>query len=217
MNATHPETAPPFKVPCTAGFEEISRTWDKGLTSWSARILPGEFYITRADEVITTVLGSCISACVRDPGRGIGGMNHFMLPEDMTQGKSAWLEVAAGLATRYGSFAMESLINGLLKLGARRDRLEMKLVGGGRVLSVGTDVGARNIAFARTWLSNEGYSVAAKDVGGNRPRRVVYFPRSGKMLVKQLQAADNQEITIRERAYLAIVAKRQLDNDIELF
>ncbi len=100
---SRPETLP--------GFGHVLRSWDRAHGRWSARILPGEYFVTRTDEVITTVLGSCISACVRDPALGIGGMNHFMLPEDVTQGSSSWLDPQAGLSTRYGSFAMESLVN----------------------------------------------------------------------------------------------------------
>jgi chemotaxis protein CheD len=208
--ATHEKPAP------VSGFEEIARNWDNGLGFWSAKILPGEFYITRAEEAITTVLGSCISACIRDPALAIGGMNHFMLPEDTTQGKSSWLENDAGLATRYGSFAMESLINGLLKLGARRERLEVKLFGGGHVLNIGMDVGDRNIDFARHWLKVEGYKVVAEDVGQTVPRRVVYFPASGKVRVKHLRPLESREIAQREQQYLRKTAKPAAC-EIELF
>ncbi len=208
--ATH-ERPPPVH-----GFEEISCNWDHALGAWSAKILPGEFYITRAEEAITTVLGSCISACIRDPDLAVGGMNHFMLPEDTTQGKSSWLDNEAGLATRYGSFAMESLINGLLKLGARRERLEVKLFGGGHILNVGMDVGDRNIDFARHWLKVEGYKVVAEDVGETVPRRVVYFPTSGKVRVKHLRPLESREIAQREQQYLRKTAKPAA-GEIELF
>ena len=117
------------------GFAWQSRAWDPSLNCWAAKIQPGEFYITSHHEAISTVLGSCISACIRDPRLGLGGMNHFMLPEDTTDGKSSWLDKATGLATRYGSYAMETLINALLKMGASRSRLEVKLFGGGHVLN----------------------------------------------------------------------------------
>lgn len=204
----------PAAVP---GFDAIARSWDNSLGTWCAKILPGEYYITSAEEAITTVLGSCISACIRDPGLAIGGMNHFMLPEDTTQGKSSWLDGAAGLATRYGSFAMESLINEILKLGARRDKLEVKLFGGGHVLRAAMDVGERNIAFARQWLRTEGYPVTAEDVGSDVPRRVVYFPATGKVLVRHLRSQDNQDIANRERQYLNTVARKPAAPDIELF
>ena len=208
--ATH-ERPPPVH-----GFEDIACNWDHALGAWSAKILPGEFYITRAEEAITTVLGSCISACIRDPELAVGGMNHFMLPEDTTQGKSSWLDNEAGLATRYGSFAMESLINGLLKLGARRERLEVKLFGGGHILNVGMDVGDRNIDFARHWLKVEGYKVVAEDVGETVPRRVVYFPANGKVRVKHLRPLESREIAQREQQYLRKTAK-PASGEIELF
>jgi len=213
-SAVRTASAPP---PATPGFESIQRSWDAGLGVWAAKILPGEFYITRSEEAITTVLGSCISACIRDPGLGIGGMNHFMLPEDTTQGKSAWLDQATGLATRYGSFAMESLLNGLLKLGARRNRLEAKLFGGGHVLQASIDVGDRNIEFARRWLGAEGFTIAAEDVGGESPRRVVYVPASGRVRVKHLRPLDSQDIARREQQYLRTVAAKPIESDIELF
>jgi chemotaxis protein CheD len=204
------------KPTSVAGFEGIARNWDNTMNCWAAKILPGEFYITRADEAITTVLGSCISACIRDPVTGVGGMNHFMLPEDTTNGKSAWLE-GAGLATRYGSFAMESLINGLLKIGARRDKLEVKLFGGGHILKAAMDVGDRNIKFAKQWLVTEGYRIAAEDVGNVVPRRVIYLPASGKVRVKHLRALDGQEIAAREQQYLKTTAAKPIEHEIELF
>ena len=212
LNATATHARPPP----LSGFEDIACNWDNSVGAWSAKILPGEFYITSHAEAINTVLGSCISACIRDPQLGIGGMNHFMLPEDTTRGKSSWLENDAGLATRYGSFAMESLINGILKLGARRERLEVKLFGGGHILNVGMDVGDRNIDFARHWLKVEGYKVVAEDVGQTTPRRVVYFPGTGKVRVKHLRSLDSREIAQREQQYLRKTAKPAA-GEIELF
>ncbi len=199
------------------GFEGIASSWDNAAGCWTAKILPGEFYITGQDEAITTVLGSCISACIRDPALRIGGMNHFMLPEDTTQGKSAWLDAKAGLATRYGSFAMESLINGLLKLGARRERMEVKLFGGGHVLKAALEVGDRNIEFARRYLRTEGFTIAAEDVGSDVPRRVIYMPATGKVRVKHLRSADSSEIVQREQQHLQSFARKPVTSDIELF
>ena len=210
-------TERPDRTKPVPGFEDIACSWDAGLKHWCAKILPGEFYITRSDEAITTVLGSCISACIRDPLVGVGGMNHFMLPEDTTQGKSTWLDADAGLATRYGSFAMESLINGLLKLGARRERLEVKLFGGGHILNVGIDVGEPNIEFARRFVKTEGYVVAAEDVGLNVPRRVVYLPTSGKVRVKHLRTLECREIAQREQQYLRKTVDKPAAGEIELF
>jgi chemotaxis protein CheD len=205
------------KPDVSLGFAWQSRAWDATLGCWAARIQPGEFYITSHHEAISTVLGSCISACIRDPLRGVGGMNHFMLPEDTTAGKSTWLDNATGLATRYGSYAMETLINALLKMGAERSRLEVKLFGGGHVLNAGIAVGERNIQFARHWLKTEGLPIVAEDVGGTTPRRVIYFPSDGKVRVRHLKPMESQEVASRERQYLGTVAKQAVGDDIELF
>jgi chemotaxis protein CheD len=200
-----------------AGFEHVKRYWDPGCDRWSAKILPGEYFVTRSDEAITTVLGSCIAACIRDPATRIGGMNHFMLPEDGSPGKSSWIEGPGGLATRYGSYAMESLINELMKLGARRDRLEVKLFGGGRILSSMTDVGQKNIAFARDFLKVEGFKILAEDVGDVCPRRVIYFPATGVVMLKRLRALDVSVIAQRESIYLTSLAAKPAGDDVELF
>jgi chemotaxis protein CheD len=206
------------QLPAVApGFEHVKRYWDPGCDRWSAKILPGEYFVTRSDEAITTVLGSCIAACIRDPATRIGGMNHFMLPEDGSSGKSSWIEGPGGLATRYGSYAMESLINELMKLGARRDRLEVKLFGGGRILSSMTDVGQKNIAFARDFLKVEGFRIAAEDVGDVYPRRVIYFPATGVVMLKRLRALDVSAIAQRESIYLTRLATKPAGDDVELF
>jgi chemotaxis protein CheD len=210
-----PEAPPrPQTLP---GFGHVHRNWDRQNERWAARILPGEYFVTRSDEIITTVLGSCISACVRDPVLRIGGMNHFMLPEDITNGSSSWHDPAVGLSTRYGSFAMESLINDLMKLGAQRQRLEVKLTGGGRVLASMTDVGARNIEFARHWLQLEGLSVAGEDVGDTYPRRVLYFPATGRVLMFRLRTTDLGEVVSREKQYQSTLREKPAGNDVELF
>jgi chemotaxis protein CheD len=203
--------------PTLPGFEHVHRLWDRANGRWSAKILPGQYFVTRSDEVVMTVLGSCISACVRDPVRRVGGMNHFMLPEDITHGSSAWVDPAAGISTRYGSFAMESLVNDLLKLGARRERLEVKLVGGGKILASITDVGERNIAFARDWLRLEGLKIAGEDVGDSHPRRVLYFPSSGRVLLHRLPGLDRSAVQRAEQQYSANLRVNPLGNDVELF
>jgi len=205
------------KPDVSMGFAWQSRAWDATLGCWAARIQPGEFYITSHHEAINTVLGSCISACIRDPKLKLGGMNHFMLPQDTTAGKSSWLDNATGLATRYGSYAMEALINALLKMGAERSRLEVKLFGGGHVLNAGIAVGERNIEFARHWLRTEGLPIVAEDVGGTTPRRIIYFPSDGKVRVRHLRPVECQEVASRERQYLGTVAKQPVGDDIELF
>jgi chemotaxis protein CheD len=192
--------------------------WDPESSHWTVKILPGEYYVTRNDEAVATVLGSCVSACVRDPDRNLGGMNHFMLPEDATVGPNNWLDPAVGLATRYGSYAMESLINDLLKLGASRERLEIKLFGGGRILSGMTDVGGRNVEFVRNYMQIEGYRVSAEDLGGQQPRKVVYFPASGRVRMRKLRPVENRTISHHEQLYLASLGNKAAGGgDVELF
>jgi chemotaxis protein CheD len=180
------------------------------------RIHPGEYYVTAADESITTVLGSCISACIRDPTVGAGGMNHFMLPDD---GGNAdrWLDPSAGLATRYGSYAMESLMNDLMKRGARRERLEIKLFGGAQILASSRNIGQRNIEFIRKFLSIEGLRAVAEDLGDIYPRTIVYSPGTGKVNVKRLRPLDATAIAAREKSYMAEIAGRPQEGDVELF
>jgi chemotaxis protein CheD len=172
------------------GFESIRRYRNAAGIS-TARILPGEFYVTREDEVIDTVLGSCVAACIRNPRLSIGGMNHFMLPRPGNSGNDAW-EKVAGRATRYGSASMEQLINSVLSAGGTRQELEVKIFGGGRVVAKLSDIGARNLEFVREFLRQEGLKVAAEDSGDICSRHVQYFPRSGRVRVRHLSARAAQ-------------------------
>jgi chemotaxis protein CheD len=218
MSTVLPDAPRPEQPPMLAEFAHMQRFWDPQVERWNVKILPGEYYVTRSDEAISTVLGSCISACIRDPSRNIGGMNHFMLPEDACTGPNGWTDPAAGLATRYGSYAMESLINYLLKLGAARDRLEIKVFGGGRVLSGLTDVGSRNIAFIRSFIQLEGYRIAAEDLGSTQPRKVVYFPASGRVKMRRLRPVENRIISHHEQLYLASIGSKAAGGgEVELF
>jgi chemotaxis protein CheD len=217
MGAILDRLATTAQPPVLEKFEHLQRFWAPELNAWTTKILPGEYFVTCHDEAITTVLGSCISVCVRDARRCVGGMNHFMLPEEFSTGQNSWLDPAVGLATRYGSYAMESLVNDLLKLGAARERLEIKIFGGSKVLASMTDVGARNIAFIQAYLKLEGYKLAADDTGGTQPRRIVYFPATGRVKVRRLKAVENRSIGDRERLYLANLGKQQDGGDVELF
>src|SRR5262245_54002103 len=153
-----------------------------------ARLLPGDCYATSEDEVLDTVLGSCVAACVRCPRLQMGGMNHFMLPRAGGGDKDSWNDVC-GRATRYGAAAMERLINLLLSRGARRDELEVKIFGGARVLAAVSDIGDHNIQFVREYLSREHLKVAAEDVGDVFPRHVRYFAQTGRVRVRRLGGA----------------------------
>jgi len=198
-------------------FSHIARYWDREHRGYAAKLLPGEYYVSTSGERIATVLGSCVSACIRDTRLGIGGMNHFMLPLDASKGTSSW-GMAVSAATRYGNVAMERLINDILKLGGCRETLEVKLVGGGRVLGgMAIDIGARNIEFVRHYMAAEGFGVAGEDLGDIFPRKVYYSPDTGKMRVKRLNAVRNDTLFERERHYLEVLDKEPVGNDIELF
>jgi chemotaxis protein CheD len=202
----------PLSLP---GFEHIKRAWSDTYEAYSARLNPGEYYVTKNDEGIYTTLGSCISACIRDRVTGIGGMNHFMLPASV--GEGGWKAAGLGSATRYGNFAMEHLINEILKNGGARQNLEVKLFGGGRIIANMTDVGLRNIEFARDYIKTEGLRVTAEDVGDVFPRMVVYFPATGRVRVKRLRSLHNNTIVEQETRYLHTIEEKPVSGDIELF
>src|SRR5882757_6843108 len=174
------------------GFDAIHRFWDGNTRAWTAQILPGEFYVTRTpNEIITTVLGSCVAACIRDPVMGVGGMNHFMLPE--APGRDL-----DGLSTRYGGYAIERLINEVLKHGGRRDELELKIFGGGRIIAGLSDIGAANIAFVRHYAATEAIPIVAEDVGHRFARRLRYHAHSGHAVVKRLPMLEAREVVSKE-------------------
>ena len=204
---------PPQALP---QFAHITRYWDQEHKSFAARLLPGEYYVTRHPENLCTVLGSCVSACIRDARLRIGGMNHFMLPLDASNGESSW-GAAVSASTRYGNVAMERLINDILKFGGRRQDLEIKLVGGGRVLAeMSNDVGARNIEFVREYVRAEGLRLLNEDLGDVHPRRVVYFPETGRLRVRKLTTGRDEILVAQERRYLEQLGKSD-EGDIELF
>ena len=210
--ALSPTSRLPLALP---GFEHIKRGWNDTYEAFAARLMPGEYYVTTHDEGVYTTLGSCISACIRDRVLGIGGMNHFMLPASGTT--DSWKSAGLSEATRYGNFAMEHLINDILKNGGKRQNLEVKLFGGGRIIANMTDVGMRNIAFAHDYIETEGLQVTAEDVGDVFPRMVVYFPKTGKVRVKRLRSLHTNTIAEQEIKYLTTIEQKPVSGDIELF
>ncbi len=213
------EPCPPKRLAMTPGgdlpgFEHIRRFWDEQWGATIAKILPGEYYVTTQDEYIATVLGSCVSACVRDPVFGIGGMNHFMLPLKGEEGSNAEVFSAAD---RYGNFAMEHLINTILKHGGRREGLEVKIFGGGKILVNMTDIGERNIAFVREYIKTENLLLLAEDVGDVFPRKVIYHPLSGKVKVKKLNSLQDDNVVERERHYLEDLNRKPVEGEVDLF
>lgn len=197
------------------GFEHINRYWDRTHNHYAAKILPGEYYVTTHDELIVTVLGSCVSACVRDRVFGIGGMNHFMLPTSDSAERYGSYQVSD--ATRYGNYAMEHLINDILKQGGRRENLELKLFGGGRIMAQMTDIGRRNIEFVRDYVDAEGLQVLAEDLGDIYPRKVVYNPLTGKVRMKKLRTLHNDTVIQREERYLQQLKSEPVSGGVELF
>jgi chemotaxis protein CheD len=205
------DTAEPHR-----GYEETvapNLYFDRHFNMQAAKILPGEYYATTRNMLIVTVLGSCVSACIRDRELGIGGMNHFMLPHS---------DDAASLlsnATRYGTYAMEMLINHLLKLGARRPYLEAKLFGGGAVMKEFTtsNVGTKNADFALQYLETEKIKVVAKDLLDVYPRKVYFFPKEDRVLVKKLRNLHNHTVIDREQEYGSRIGVAKVEGDIELF
>ncbi len=198
-------------------FSQISRSWDANNGICVARILPGEYYVTGNDEMITTVLGSCVSACIRDPSTGVGGMNHFMLPGSSQVNVSTWGGQEC-LTTRYGIAAMEILVNDILKRGARKDQLELKLFGGGEVLSMEVNnIGQRNIEFVRQFALTESMHAVAEDLGGPYSRKINYFPKNGKVLVRRLRSLQSKTIIDREKNYESNLVHEAASGGIELF
>jgi len=193
------------------GFEDIRR-YHNPAGQVIAKLLPGDFYVTCQDEILDTVLGSCVSACIRNPRLGIGGMNHFMLPRPSGTGHDTW-DNAAGRATRYGSASMEQLINRILKAGGSRADLEVKIFGGGRVLKTLTDVGEHNVTFVK----QEGLRVSSEDVGDTCPRHVQYFPMSGRVRVRHLTSSHGKDVASHEQQYLKGLEKTPVAGEIDLF
>jgi len=175
---------------------EASFFWyETHFQSLAVKVLPGEYYVDNTDILIMTTLGSCIAACLWDRNARIGGLNHFMLPEGSADDG------------RYGSYAMELLINAMLRRGASRNALEAKIFGGGRVLAgmESMNVGERNTAFVLDYLQTERIPVVSRDVLDIYPRKVCFQPASGKAMVKRLAATHAAELLARER----VVAQRE--------
>lgn len=202
LNRTTPQVVP--------GFQDFKLFWEPRWNCYAVKVKPGEFYIARSNMVLTTVLGSCISACIYDPQAGYGGMNHFMLPASHSNADM-------GRSLRYGLFAMEQLINELMKHGCSRERMQVKLAGGGEMMRGYSSVGQQNINFIMQYIQDEGLNLLADDLGGDRARRVAYFPIEGRMLVNKLDHREDQRLIEEERSYSIDVDQHMDDADVELF
>jgi chemotaxis protein CheD len=189
------------------------RFFDAATAVWMMKVFPGEFYLTKeTNEVLVTVLGSCVSACIRDPVAGIGGINHFMLPQ---HGSGAWGNDLK--STRFGNFAMEKLLNELIKAGCVRDRMEIKVFGGGNVTDTSNAVGSDNAEFVLAYLRAEGLRSAATDLGGTLPRRIHYYPATGRVVRRLLGVSERYSIDREENDYGSRLQQQQPAGEIELF
>lgn len=190
------------------GFEHVRRFFDPNQNCTVVKVLPGEIYVSTQEEQLVTVLGSCVSACIHDPVRGVGGMNHFMLPAPVDSGSDTWA-ADSGRIARYGSDAMDQLIDAVLKAGGRRPDLRVKVFGGGRVLPQMSDVGQRNIEFVRRYIAQAGLPLLAEDLGDVFPRQVQFHPRSGLVRVRKLRRRDDVALVAAEYDYLKRLATRR--------
>lgn len=190
------------------------RYLDKHFNRNAAKLLPGEYQATDDGLLLVTVLGSCVSACLRDRVTGIAGMNHFMLPD---QGSSSNDRL---MPARFGTHAMELLINDMLKLGANRRSLEAKVFGGGNVLDGMTkaNIGQRNAGFVRAFLAQENIPIVAEDLGADIARKVYFFTDSGKVLIKKIR--PQHTLVQEEESYRRRIdrdSERKTGGDVDLF
>ncbi len=198
------------KIPvCLPGFEKVNRYLDETRDNQVvAKIVPGEFYITRRKEMITTVLGSCIAVCAYDLKNRIGGMNHFLLP--MIGGNGTATDWHVNGCGRYGDRAMKNLLSSMIKHGAQRQLIKIKVFGGGQILASKGDVGGQNIDFINEYIASKQLTVVSMDVGDVFPRKVNFFPETGRVQVKKLKSLNNDTIFQREQNYECELTHRPL-------
>ncbi len=179
-------------------------------------IHPGEYFATLEDSIISTVLGSCVAVGIFDPGLGAGGLNHFMLPGGYWKS-----ELCRSPNAKYGMYAMELLINDLMKLGVDRRSLRAKVFGGGAVLNLqgggSTRIPDSNIDFAFEYLAKEGIPVEASDVGGRLPRKIFFFARTGRVLLKRVGRELVEEVERDDGRYLEELRVSRPEGRITLF
>ena len=174
------------------------------------RVLPGEYAVTaKKDHMLVTTLGSCVAACIRDPLTGVGGMNHFLLPQ------SSEFTQAGDKGTRYGNHAMELLINDMLKMGCSRSRFEIKVFGGGHIGNTQISVGQENVEFILKYIKDEEMNLLSKDLGGTQARKIHYFPETGR--VSRQLMRDTREISKQETELVKKPVVADTSDDIELF
>jgi len=194
------------------GSGKLERYWDDSWEKWLVNLAQGDYAVSDEPLLLTTVLGSCVSACIYSPDRKMGGINHFLLPH-------AGASDAESKSFRYGVHAMEVLINSLLRKGAQRDALQVKVCGAADVVrGLSNHVGVANATFIRLYAKQENLNLTAEDLGGDNPRRVVFDPQTGSMKVKRLIKHLSTEEVLKETARAEKLEQKVLDAaDVELF
>lgn len=187
--------------------------YDSAEQNWMVKVFPGEYFVTsKPDEVLVTVLGSCVAACIRDPQRRIGGMNHFMLPHSKGGNWGGDMQ-----STRFGNFAMEKLINELMKAGCSRNSLEIKVFGGGNVTDTQNAIGTENCRFIMRYLESEGLRCSVQDLGGLLPRRIHYYPETGRVIRRLLGSGESKAVAREETDYVSRLSTKSMAGEIQLF
>lgn len=198
--------------PISEYFHSSKRYYDAKEKVNVVKIFAGDWHVsTVRDEMISTILGSCVSACIRDPRAGVGGMNHFLLPGGNAENSDN------SDAARYGLFAMENLINGIIKAGGHKDRLEIKVFGGGNVINNSARIGSKNAEFIRHFLKKEGFLHFSENLEGEHPRRVHYYPSTGKVMMRLLRRKEDMVVTQEEAMYERKIITNPVQDNIEIF
>jgi chemotaxis protein CheD len=197
-------------------YDGIRRYYDQNMELTVVKLMTGDCYFTSEPrEMLVTILGSCISVCLYDPVTKMGGMNHILLPGDKNDIVS---KTDPGYSTRFGVNAMEELINGLLKLGGKKDRFEAKIFGGGAVIKTSNAIGDKNIKFVKEFLATEKITLKGEDVGGDMARRLHFFPDTGKAMIRKLRRKEDMVIIDKEKEYqeklVQKVAAQTVDVDL---
>lgn len=186
---------------------------DRDNTHKVTTLYSGDYYVTaNCDEMIVTILGSCVAACMHDPVAKVGGMNHFLLPESGSASPAG-----SGESARYGAFAMEQLINGMLKMGAVKSRMEVKVFGGANVINNSAMIGTKNVAFVRDFLKQENITIAGEDLGEDYPRRLRFYPHSGRIMMLKLKRKEDLLVVDEEKKFAEMLTKKPVEGGIELF
>ena len=196
-------------------FSHIRMVVDGRFPHKVAQVLPGQYFASKEPTIVYTILGSCISACINDPVAKVGGINHFMLAEPQTKDgrNDSW-----GESARYGNYAMELLLNEIMKMGGIKKRMEVKVFGGAKLYDSSQNVGGRNAEWIMKYLELEGFNIVKCDVGDIYPRKIYYYTETGRILMKKIMRMRNKTILIREEEYkLSLIEKKAREDDVTLF